>query len=76
MKTFCIITCLLLLVLSQQVVYAQQPLAQQAFAVFEQHCTATGNSGHSLRQDCGIISIYLKGVSDGEAKTKKLHSRV
>ena len=39
-------------------------------------CTATGNSGHSLRQDCGIISIYLKGVSDGEAKTKKLHSRV
>ena len=38
MKTFCIITCLLLLVLSQQVVYAQQPLAQQAFAVFEQHC--------------------------------------
>ncbi len=28
-------------------------------------CTATGNSGHSLRQDCGIISIYLKGVSDG-----------
>ena len=40
------------------------------------HCTATGNSGHSLRQDCGIISIYLKGVSDGETKTKKLHSRV
>ena len=39
-------------------------------------CTATGNSGHSLRQDCGIISIYLKGVSDGETKTKKLHSRV
>ena len=38
MKTFCIITCLLLLVLSQQVVYAQQPLAQQAFAIFEQHC--------------------------------------
>ena len=39
-------------------------------------CTATGNSGHSLRQDCGIISIYLKGVSDGETQTKKLHSRV
>ena len=43
---------------------------------FEGKCTATGNSGHSLRQDCGIISIYLKGVSDGETKTKKLHSRV
>ena len=41
-----------------------------------ERCTATGNSGHSLRQDCGIISIYLKGVSDGETKTKKLHSRV
>ena len=38
MKTFCIITCLLMLALSQQVVYAQQPLAQQAFAIFEQHC--------------------------------------
>ena len=38
MKTFCIITCLLMLVLSQQVVHAQQPLAQQAFAIFEQHC--------------------------------------
>ena len=39
-------------------------------------CTATGNSGHSLRQDYGIISIYLKGVSDGETQTKKLHARV
>ena len=38
MKTFCIITCQLMLALSQQVVYAQQPLAQQAFAIFEQHC--------------------------------------
>ena len=38
MKTFCIIICLLMLALSQQVVHAQQPLAQQAFTVFEQHC--------------------------------------
>ena len=38
MKTFCIITCLLILVLSQQIVYAQQALEQQAFAIFEQHC--------------------------------------
>ena len=38
MKTFCIIACLLMLALIQQIVYAQQPLAQQAFAVFEQHC--------------------------------------
>ena len=38
MKIFCIITCQLLFALSQQVVYAQQPLAQQAFALFEQHC--------------------------------------
>ena len=42
----------------------------------ENDCTATGNSGHSLRQDYGIISIYLKGISDGETKTKKLHLRV
>ena len=38
MKTFCLITCLLMLALSQQGVYAQQPLEQQAFAIFEQHC--------------------------------------
>ena len=34
-------------------------------------CTAIGNSGHSLNQDCGIISIYLKGVSDGETKNEE-----
>ena len=38
MKLFRIITYLLMLVLSQHVVSAQQPLAQQAFTVFEQHC--------------------------------------
>ena len=38
MKIFCLIICLLILALSQQVVYAQQPLAQQAFTVFAQHC--------------------------------------
>ena len=38
MKTFYIIICLLILALSPQVVYAQQPLAQRAFAIFEQHC--------------------------------------
>ena len=38
MKIFCVIICLLLFALSQQVVSAQQPLAQQAFAIFEQHC--------------------------------------
>ncbi|MCY4553250.1 MAG: SUMF1/EgtB/PvdO family nonheme iron enzyme [Candidatus Poribacteria bacterium] len=38
MKTFCIITCLLILALSQQIVYAQQALEQQAFTIFEQHC--------------------------------------
>ena len=38
MKTIYTIICLLILIVSQQVVYAQQPLAQQAFTVFEQHC--------------------------------------
>ena len=33
-------------------------------------CTATENLGYSLRQDCGIISIYLKGVSDGETNAE------
>ena len=38
MKTFYLIICLLMLVLSQHVVSAQQPLAEQAFTVFEKHC--------------------------------------
>ena len=38
MKTLYRVTCLLILALSQQSVYAQQPLEQQAFAIFEQHC--------------------------------------
>ena len=39
----------------------------------EAHCTAIGNSGHSLNQDCAILTISLKEVSDGETKTKNLH---
>ena len=37
-------------------------------------CTAIGNSGHCLNQDCDIMTISLKGASDGE--TKKIHSRI
>ena len=28
--------------------------------------SAIGNLGHCLNQDCGIIAISLKGISDGE----------
>lgn len=38
MKAFWTIISLLMLLLNCQAVYAQQPLAQQAFAIFEQHC--------------------------------------
>ena len=38
MKILCVVTCLMLFILSQQVVCTQQPLAQQAFTIFEQHC--------------------------------------
>ena len=31
-------------------------------------CTATGNSDHSLNQECGIRPIYLKGASDGDTR--------
>ena len=44
--------------------------------IMERDCTAIGNSGHSLNQDCGIIAIYLKGVFDGETKTNQIHLRV
>ena len=34
-------------------------------------CTAYGFLDHSLKEDCDIITISLKGVSNGE--TKKIH---
>ncbi|MXZ00843.1 TonB family protein [Candidatus Poribacteria bacterium] len=38
MKTYYIITCLLILILSQQMAPAQQPLAQQVLTIFQEHC--------------------------------------
>ena len=38
LKAFRTIICLLMLFWSHHIAYAQQPLAQQAFAIFEQHC--------------------------------------
>ena len=38
LKTFHTIICLLIFFFNYQVVYAQQSLAQQTFAIFEQHC--------------------------------------
>ena len=34
-------------------------------------CTAYGFLDHSLKEDCAIMTISLKGVSNGE--TKNLH---
>ena len=34
-------------------------------------CTAYGFLDHSLKEDCAIMTISLKGVSNGE--TKKIH---
>ena len=38
LKAFYTIVCLLMFFLNYRVVYAQQPLEKQAFAIFEQHC--------------------------------------
>ena len=38
LKAFRTIICLLMLFLSHHFAYAQQPISQQAFTVFEQHC--------------------------------------
>ncbi|MDE0684928.1 MAG: SUMF1/EgtB/PvdO family nonheme iron enzyme, partial [Candidatus Poribacteria bacterium] len=38
LKTFCPIICLLMLFWCHHIAYAQQPISQQAFAIFEQHC--------------------------------------
>ncbi len=32
-------------------------------------CTAIRNLDHCAKQDCDIITIYLKGVSDGSTVT-------
>ena len=37
-KAFCTIICLLMLFWSHHIASAQQPISQQAFAIFEQHC--------------------------------------
>ncbi|RKU12990.1 hypothetical protein C6503_16470 [Candidatus Poribacteria bacterium] len=38
LKASCTIICLLMLFWSHHIAYAQQPISQQAFAIFEQHC--------------------------------------
>ena len=38
LKAFCTIICLLMLFWSHHIAYARQPISQQAFAIFEQHC--------------------------------------
>ena len=38
LKAFCTIICLLMLFSSHHIAYAQQPISQQAFTIFEQHC--------------------------------------
>jgi len=38
LKAFCTIICLLMLFWSHHITYAQQPISQQAFTIFEQHC--------------------------------------
>ena len=38
LKAFCTIICLLMLFWCHHIAYAQQPISQQAFAIFEQHC--------------------------------------
>ena len=39
------------------------------------HCTAIGNSDHSLNQDCGTNTL-MERASDGETKTKKISPQV
>ena len=38
LKAFCTIICLLTLFSIHRIAHAQQPISQQAFAIFEQHC--------------------------------------
>ena len=38
MKNYAITFCLMILLLNYQIAHAQQNLAQQAYAIFEQHC--------------------------------------
>ena len=79
MKTFSIITCLLILALSRQVVYAQQPLAQQAFTIFEQHCLDCHGEFGSYTDALLIKHANLiedRSVTPGQPDASELYLRL
>ena len=46
--------------------------ADRLAASTPQNCTAIGDLDHPLNQDCDIIAIYVKGVSDFDNPAEKL----
>ena len=60
LKTFRTIICLLMLFSIYHIAYAQQPISQQAFAIFEQHCLdCHGEFGsYTLFEDIAIPPRY------------------
>ena len=79
MKTFCLIICLLMLALNLQVVSAQQPLAQQAFTIFEQHCLDCHGEFGSYTDALLIKHANLiedRAVIPGQPDASKLYLRL
>ena len=79
MKAFWTIICLLMLLLNCQTVYAQQPLAQQAFTIFEQHCLDCHGEFGSYSDVLTIKHKDLiedRSVIPGQPETSELYLRL
>ncbi len=79
MRVFCTIIYLLMLLLNCQTVYAQQPLAQQAFTIFEQHCLDCHGEFGSYSDVLTIKHKDLiedRSVIPGQPETSELYLRL
>ncbi len=79
LKAFRTIICLLMLFLSHHIAYAQQPISQQAFAIFEQHCLDCHGEFGSYSDVLTIKHKDLiedRSVIPGQPDTSELYTRL
>ena len=79
LKAFCTIICLLTLFWSHHIAYAQQPISQQAFTIFEQHCLDCHGEFGSYSDVLTIKHKDLiedRSVIPGQPDTSELYLRL
>ncbi|MYB00148.1 hypothetical protein F4X90_10795 [Candidatus Poribacteria bacterium] len=79
LKAFCTIICLLMLFWSHHIASAQQPISQQAFAIFEQHCLDCHGEFGSYSDVLTIKHKDLiedRSVIPGQPDTSELYLRL